>query len=147
MEGKWYCTSYPNNLKKNNQKQKKVGPQHILQTGLLEFFNFSLVLNYPRGEGPRRGQFGGWWKALPPPPTPHSTTPSSCHALWELGRERSFILQDSEVLIAKAMAVNVPGVGRGRLGREGQVLSTLALPPHLAISMFRTKLWENNLGF
>ena len=49
-------------------------------------------------------------------PLPH--TPKSCHAPWELGRERSFNLQGSEVLIAKAMAVNMPGVGSGRLGRR-----------------------------
>ena len=84
---------------------------------------------------------GAGGKLSHPQPTPHPPTTVSCHALWELGRERSFILQGSEVLIAKAMAVNAWG------GEEGQVPSTLALPPHLAISMFRTKLWENNLGF
>lgn len=48
---------------------------------------------------------------------PLATTPQiMLHARWELGRERSFILQGSEVLIAKAMAVNVLGweaVGEG----------------------------------
>lgn len=116
MGGKGYCTLYPNNLKK--KKRKKVGPHHFLQTGLLEFFNFFLVLNCPWGKGPRRAQFGGWWKALPPLPTPPQHTPESCHAPWELGRERSFILQGSEVLIAKAMAVNVPGWGGRQLGRK-----------------------------
>lgn len=67
-------------------------------------------------------------------------TPESCHARWELGRERSFILQGSEVLIAKAMAVNVLGWGGGAVGEEGQVPSTLVLPPHLAVCG-KTIIW------